>query len=82
MSGGEGLVEQEGLYHLGTPLVSPPLVDGDGETPSDSLGATLLLGSLSADSPVDQTASTALLPLPGLLVARTHHSQEDQQGAY
>ena len=74
VSGGEGPVEQEGLQHLGTPLISPPLVEADGETPSDCLGATLLLGSLSADTPVDHTVSTAVLPLPPLLVATTHHS--------
>ena len=72
VSGVEGLVEQEGLQQLRTSLISPPSVDG--ETPSDCLGATLLLGSLRADTPVDHTVSTALLPLPVLLVATTHHS--------
>ena len=82
MSGPQRLVEQQGLQQLRTPLSSPSLADG--ETPPHPLGPTLL-GSLSADTPIDDTASTAVLQLPGavvvLLVAATDHSQEEQQEA-
>ena len=71
----ERLVEQQGLQQLRTPLTPTLLVDG--EAPSDPGGPTLrhLAGTfLSADTPVDQTASTALLLVPVLLVAGTDHS--------
>ena len=82
----ECLVEQQGLQQLGTPLGSPT-PPGDCKAPPDPGCPTLchLLANLSADLLIDHAASTVLLPVPldvVVLVATTHHTQEEHQEAY
>ena len=79
--GVEGLVEQQGLQQPGTP---PGSALGDSEAPphQGDLGTlrhlVVVVGQLSADLPLDHTASTVLL-----LVAttQTQQGQQDQQEA-
>ena len=84
--GPQSLVQQQGLQQLRTPLGSPP-PPGDCEAPPDPGCPTLchLLANLSADLLIDHAASTVLLPVPldvVVLVATTHHTQEEHQEAY
>ena len=86
VAGPESLVQQQGLQQLRTPLGSPP-PPGDCEAPPDPGSPTLshLLANLSADLLIDHAASTVLLPVPldvVVLVATTHHTQEEHQEAY